>query len=257
MHPPLKEFLIRMFERGFAASAQTKAKNMNIASGMTRTGIKQELRLIDAWLSEATNKSIDLLSAIDKRSIIGQHLDIAEDIYLMAHQLAVQRLHRNGRCPIVRVDGAWIPILIYQFGSDVWEGIDPFIEVKFVGAQGGERRRDPERLDVSDAMASEIPNLMEPPLARFLGVRLLEPSSAVDGAAAPNVDVLNTQHGWQVIYSPAYLLHRHGLGGPSTPVKGYVSPGTYLFGIARPGEVIWDQTHWNVPTSDPIFIPIP
>ena len=257
MHPPLKEFLIRMFERGFAASAQTEAKNLNIASGMTRAGVKQELRLIDAWLSEATNKSIDLLSAIDKRLIIGQQLDIAEDIYLMGHQLAVQRLRLNGRCPIVRVDGAWIPILTFEFGSDIWEGTDPFIEVKFVGAQDSERRRDQERFDLSDAMASEIPNLMEPPLARFLGARLLESSSLADGAATPNVEVQNTQHGWQVIYSPAYLLHRNGLGGPSTPVKGYVSPGTYVFGIAKPGEVIWDQTHWNVPTSDPIFIPIP
>jgi hypothetical protein len=254
---PMKEFLIRMFERGFVASAQTEAKNLNIASGMTRTGVRQELRLIDAWLTEATNKSIGLLSAIDHRLIMGQQLDVAEDIYLMGHQLAIQRLHMNGRCPIVRMEGDWIPILTFEFGSDVWEGTDPFIEVKFVGAQEGEQHRDPERLVVSDAMVSEIPNLMERPFAQFLGARLLESSSLTDGATAPNIEVQNTQHGWQVIYSPAYLSHRNGLGGPSTPVKGYVSPGTYRFGIAKSGEVIWDQTHWNVPTSDPIFIPIP
>jgi hypothetical protein len=236
MHPPLKEFLIRMFERGFTTSVQTEAKNLNIASGMTRAGLNEELRLIDAWLSEAINKSIDLVSAIDQRPIIGRQLDIAEDIYLMGHQLAIQRLRMHGRCPIARMDGVWIPVLTFEFGSDVWEGTDPFIDVKFVGAQFSEHRRVQERFDLSDAMASEIPNLMERPLARFLEARLLESSSPADGAAAPNVEVQNTQHGWQVIYSPAYLLHRNGLGGPSTPVKGYVSPGTYLFGIAKPGE---------------------
>ena len=61
IRPPLKEFLIRMFERGFAASAQTEAKNLNIASGMTRNGVKQELKLIDAWLSKTTNESTGLL----------------------------------------------------------------------------------------------------------------------------------------------------------------------------------------------------
>jgi hypothetical protein len=249
---PMKEFLIQMFERGFTASAQTEAKNLNIASGMTRNGVKQELKLIDAWLSKTTNESIGLLSALDRRLVIGQQLDVAEDIYLMGHQLAIQRLHMNGRCPIVRMEGDWIPILTFKFGSDIWERTDPFIDVKFVGAQEGGRHRD-----VSDALASEIPNLMERPFAHFLGARLLESSSLTNGAAAPNVEVQNTQHGWEVIYSPAYLLHRNGLGGPSTPVKGYVSPGTYRFGIAKPGEVIWDPTYWNVPTSNPIFIPIP
>ena len=208
MRPPLKEFLIRIFERSFAASAQTEAKNLNMASGMTRTGVKQELTLIDAWLSEATDKSIGLLSAIDQRLKIGQQLDVAEDIYLMGRQLAIQRLRMNGRCPIVRMEGDWIPILTFEFGSDVWKRIDPFIEVKFVGAQEGELHRDSERLVVSDAMASEVPNLMERPFARFLGARLLEPSSLTDGTA-PNVEVQNTQHGWQVIYSPAYLSHRN------------------------------------------------
>jgi hypothetical protein len=103
-------------------------------------------------------------------------------------------------------------------------------------------------------VTSEIPSLMERPFAHFLAARLLEPSK---GAGAPNVEVHSTQSGWQVIYSPAYLSRQNALGGPSTPVKGYVSPGTYRFGIAKPGEVMWDQTHWNIPTSNPIFIPIP
>jgi hypothetical protein len=100
---PLKEFLIRMFERSFTAAEQTETKNLKIASGMTRNSLKQELRLIDAWLSETTNESISDFPALEQRLIVGQQLDVAENIYLMGHQLAIQRLHMNGRCPIVKL----------------------------------------------------------------------------------------------------------------------------------------------------------
>jgi hypothetical protein len=254
---PLKEFLIRMFERSLAASVQTEAKHLSIASGMTRNAIKQELRLIDAWLSDAINEPVSRISAFEQRLIIGQQLDVAEDIYLMGHQLAIQRRTLHGRCPIVRMESDWIPVLTFEFGSEAWEGTEPFIDVKYSGAHEGEWHRDAKRFEISDALAAEIPSLMERPLATFLGVRLLESSSHTSEATAPNVEVQNTQHGWQVIYSPAYLSHRNDLGGPSSPVKGCVSPGTYRFGIAKPGEIIWDQNHWSVPTSNPIFIPIP
>jgi hypothetical protein len=255
LRPRLKEFLIRMFERGFAASVEAKSKNLGIASGMTRSGVRQELKLIDAWLSEATNESIPS-SSLAQRLANGRQLDVAEDVYLMGHQLAVQRLHKNGRCPIARMEGNWIPVLTFEFGSDVWRRSDPFVDVKLVGAQEDERH-GAGRLDASDALASEIPHLMERPFAHFLAARLLESSSPAQEASAPNVEVRNIENGWEVIYSPAYLSRRNQLGGPSTPVKGYLAAGTYRFGIAKPGEVIWDETRWNVPTSSPIFIPIP
>lgn len=254
---PLKEFLIRMFGRSFAASLQAEVKQLSIASGMTRNAIKQELRVIDAWLSNAINKPVSRVSAFEQRLTIGQQLDVAEDIYLMGHQLVIQKRKLHGRCPIVRMESEWIPVLTCEFGSDVWNGTDPFIDVKYSGAHKAEWHRDGGRLEISDALAAEIPSLMERPLATFLGVRLLESSSHTFEATAPNVEVQNTQHGWQVIYSPAYLSHRNSLGGPSSPVKGNLPPGTYRFGIAKPGEIIWDQDHWGVPTSDPIFIPIP
>jgi hypothetical protein len=257
LRQPLKEFLIRMFDRSFAASVQTEAKHLSIASGTTRNAVKQELRLIDARLSDAINEPVGRISAFEQRLIIGQQLDVAEDIYLMGHQLAIQRRKMHGRCPIVRMEGDWIPVLTFEFGCDVWDGTDPFIDVKYSGAHEGEWHRDAGRFEISDALVAEIPSLMERPLATFLGVRLLESWSLTSEAMAPNVEVQNTQHGWQVIYSPAYLSHRNGLGGPSSPVKGCVPPGTYRFGVAKSGETIWDQNHWSVPTSNSIFIPIP
>src|SRR5450432_1786267 len=122
LRQPLKEFLIRMFDRSFAASAQTPAKHLGIASGTTRTAIKQELRLIDAWLSDAINEPARRISAFEQRLIIGQQLDVAEDIYLMGHQLAIQRRSMRGRCPIVCMEGDWIPVLTFDFGSDVRDG---------------------------------------------------------------------------------------------------------------------------------------
>jgi hypothetical protein len=120
IHHPLKEFLARMFEHGFAAAAATETKNLDMASGLTRNGVKQELMQIDELLSTTINESIGLLPAFEQRLLIGQQLDVAEDVYLMAHQLAFQRLHRKGRCPIVRLEGDWIPLLTFGFGSDVW-----------------------------------------------------------------------------------------------------------------------------------------
>src|ERR1700722_16481372 len=93
IRPLLKDFLVGMLERSFAAAAQMGAKNLNIASGMTRSETRQELKLIDSRLCQTANESIGLLPELDQRLVIGQQLDVAEDIYLMGHQLAVQRLH--------------------------------------------------------------------------------------------------------------------------------------------------------------------
>jgi hypothetical protein len=254
LRPRLKEFLVRMFERGFAASAEARSKNL--ASGMTRSGIREELKHIDAWLSEATNESIPP-APIEQRLASGRQLDVAEDVYLMGHQLAVQRLYKNGRCQIVRMEGDWIPILTFEFGSDVWQRSDPFVDIKFVGTHAHELHGATGRFDASDALASEIPHLMDRPFARFLATRLLESSSPAQADSAANVEVQNIQSGWEVIYSPAYLSRQNHLGGPSTPVKGHIAAGTYRFGIAKPGRIIWDETRWTVPGPSPIFIPIP
>jgi hypothetical protein len=255
LRPRLKEFLLQMFERGFAASAEAKSKNLGIASGMTRSGVRQELKLIDTGLAEATNASIPP-SSIGQRLAAGEQLDVAEDVYLMGHQLAVQRLHKNGRCPIVRMEGEWIPVLTFEFGSDLWQQSDPFVDIRLVATHEDERHAE-RRREASDALASEIPHLMERRFARFLATRLLASSSPAPEAPAPNVEVQNIESGWEVVYSPAYLSRLKDLGGPSTPVQGHIAPGAYRFGIAKPGEVIWDETLWNVPAAGPIFIPIP
>jgi hypothetical protein len=253
---PLKEFLVRMFEHSFAAATETETKNLDMASGLTRNGVKQELKQIDESLSRTINESVGLLPACKQRLLIGRQLDIAEDVYLMGRQLAFQRLHRKGRCPIVRMEGDWIPLLVFEFGSDVWAGSDPFIELKFLATDPGERHREAQRSDISDALASEIPHLMERPFAQFLGARLSGSSLLDEPTAAATVEVQNTQKGWQVIYSPAYFSEQNVFGGP-TPVTGHVAPGTYRFGIADPDAALWDPIVWKIPAASPIFIPIP
>jgi hypothetical protein len=255
IRPRLKAFLDKMFERSFHALERTATKTA-VTSEIKRTGVKEELKFIAESLSETTNDSIGLFPVAGAGLKSDQQLDVARDIYLMGHQLAIQSLFMNGRCPIVRMENGWIPILEFEFGSDVREKPGDTAEVKFLQKHEEKRRRYAEQFEVSDAPAPQIPELMERPLAHFLGARLFG-SSIAKGAAAPNVEVRNTQHGWQVIYSPVYLSKQIGLGGPSTPVNGYVSPGTYRFGIAKPAQVKWDATHWNVPTATPIFIPIP
>jgi hypothetical protein len=211
-----------------------------------RSKIREELGHIDEALSE-----------ISKR----RQPYVAEDLYLMRHQLAIERLSGE-ECPIVHIAEEWIPILEYEFNVNVWETSVDRIEVKRVE---GATRRGAGQLKVSRAPVADIPGLMLQPLAYFLGARFFgsppPPSGGAawrsSGSAASNVEVHNNENGWQVIYSPIYLSQQNGLGGPSTPVKGYVPPGTFRFGIAKPAQVLWDTTHWNIPASSAIFVPLP
>jgi hypothetical protein len=92
------------------------------------------------------------------------------------------------------------------------------------------------------------------PLTRFMCQRL----AFGGGPPAPNITVSNTQNGWQIIYRPAGLPgRRHGLGGPSSPVSGFVAPGTYMFGISKGPTEQWDLTTWLVPPANNIFLPLP
>ena len=97
---------------------------------------------------------------------------------------------------------------------------------------------------------------MQRPLAQFLGAVQIS-STLLAGATSPNVEVHNNQSGWQVVYTPTYLARQIGLGGPSTPVKGYIAPGTYRFGISKGTAPLWDATSWMIPSSTSIFVPLP
>lgn len=98
-------------------------------------------------------------------------------------------------------------------------------------------------------------NLLTP----FLGARLAAARLYPAVALSNNVEVSNTKNGWNIVYRPLLLRRAQmGLGGPGSPVKGYIRPGTYLFGIIKGGQPAqWDTTSWSVPRPNTIHVPLP
>jgi hypothetical protein len=208
-------------------------------------------------------------------------LDVAEDMYLMGHQLAVLR-RSKGLCPVIVISEDIVPVLISEFSADPMTNTANVAEVRPVARAPDGRPRAAGQFGVGNLPPADIAKVMKRPLANFSAARVIKGIQGSDGAAPPpkdppsgastppggggatgkgaptaNVEVRNRKHGWQVVYSPSYLSQQNGFGGPSTPVFGYAKPGTYRFGIANSKRVLWDSNQWTVPTSTPIFLPLP
>ena len=253
--PGMKGFLNRIFERS-VEDLRHDSSHINFAHrNFVKGGVKERLAAINNELWEAANHHLAKFTTLQDVRKSSLQLDVAESLYLLGLQLAFARLSEDGRCPVLELEGEYIPILNYEFVSDTVATSDDFAEIRWVD-DNVIRGPDEMPFKQSKVVSSEIPALMEGPLSRFLFIRLWNPSVS-GGAPTANVEVHNNQNGWQVIYSPAYLQRQIGLGGPSTPVKGYVGPGTYRFGITKAGSALWDPTHWNIPASSPIFLPLP
>ena len=111
----------------------------------------------------------------------------------------------------------------------------------------------PSTVGPDDEVAIEdVPELMAAALAEFMWVAL-----SVSGTGSFAVEISNNAHGWQVIYSAAYLQQRLGFGGPSTPVIAMIARGQWRFGIAQGNTEYWDPAHWAVPNTLNICLPLP
>ena len=53
--------------------------------------------------------------------------------------------------------------------------------------------------------------------------------------------------GARVSYSPSYFVNYQALASPTSPVKGMILPGRYIFMISTPNSKIFDQGLFNVP----------
>lgn len=203
---------------------------------------RNQLSAINRNLTAAIYSSTDI--RFDSRT----NLDVAEDVLLMAHQLRTLQMQGRNTAPVVLFGDSWIPELAYDADHRGDEVIIHSLD------ESAERMgKSPIRRD--QAPISKIAEIMARPLAYFFGSRLsAEPER---GGAAANVKVFNDEANWQVIYTPIYLSERNGLGGPSSPVVGYVKPGTFYFGISRPNNVIWYPTKWMIPNTSDIYIPVP
>jgi hypothetical protein len=249
----LGKLLTRIFDRSFEELVSQKAPLNSQAFNLA--GVAINLAAIDQELRDSVREFADAPFKIQNASEVGSHMDVAVSLYLLGIQLAILRSRPGGQCPVVSIDGEVIPILEYEFSEIRRNMSDASARVKRVSTTviQGEKGKIFKQMR---AAVAEVPTLVEGALSRFLVTRSSSPP-VVSGGPPPNVEVQNKQNGWQVVYTPAYLQRQLGLGGPSSPVKGYVAPGIYRFGIVKSGPPQWHSTQWPVPSSNPIYLPLP
>jgi hypothetical protein len=183
--------------------------------------------------------------------------DIQKDLLAVGKQ-AMTLTGRKMQWPVARLGNKEIPVALYEklvLGPDYADFSDlPQRVDAYVG------RLQAAGIDVFMADPRLALHLFSDLLTPFLAVRLAATSLYPAVSLSPNVTVSNTQNGWNVVYRPELLLGvQKGLGGPGSPVKGYIRPGTYVFGIVKGGQPAqWDdQTSWDIPRQTTIHISLP
>jgi hypothetical protein len=249
----LEKLVTRNFDQSFEELASQKAY---VNPGVLDVkGVAIRLTVIDQEIREFVRDFTDAPFKIQNFSEVGSQMDVAVNLYLLGIQLAIFRSCPGAQCPVVSIDHETIPILEYEFSGIRRSTSDATARVQQVTTTviQGEKGKIFKQMK---AAVAEVPTLVGRALSRFLVTRSSSPP-VVGGGPPPNVEVQNKQNGWQVVYSPAYLQRQLGLGGPSSPVKGYVAPGIYRFGIVKSGPAQWHPTQWPIPSANPIFLPLP
>lgn len=89
-------------------------------------------------------------------------------------------------------------------------------------------------------------------LQRFLKMRLYPGKGRTPpGSTTPvgyDFEVITKTRGLQINYSPAYFINRRLVfGAPTTPVRGRLHPGRYIFGAYPPSNGYWTTDEYDVP----------
>jgi hypothetical protein len=174
------------------------------------------------------------------KTMAGFTQDIEWDLRALSQQ-TLDFLNHNLPAPVVDFENELIPVLFTLGERGRFDGT--LASVGYHAATGY------SLVDPQQAMRS-----VGSPLGRFLASRATQAAAA---ATPSNVTVSNNAHGWTIVYTPIYVTSENGLGGPSTPVSGYMSPGRYRFGIKQTSAAQWDSTSWSIPASGTVHVSLP
>lgn len=182
--------------------------------------------------------------------------DVQADL-LAAGEQALILSSREIQWPVARLGGNNLPIALFdksalgasyiEFG-ELRSQIDDYV---------GKLREGGVEIVMADPGSALL--MFTDAMIPFLGTRLLAARLYPAAALSNNTEVSNTQNGWNIVFRPSFVPNtERGLGGPGSPVKGYIRPGTYLFGVKKSGSPTqWDTTIWSVPQRNTIHVPLP
>ena len=95
----------------------------------------------------------------------------------------------------------------------------------------------PQRLGVTDAVrgfSQGLTNFLKKRVSTPPSVSEAYTKSRIEKPVSPPkiyIEVHSQRSGLKILYAPAYfLVFGAGFGGPSTPVRGHLPPGLYIFG---------------------------
>jgi hypothetical protein len=188
--------------------------------------------------SSLRNAEDTIIAALRQMGGFSRHIEV----HLRAlSQQTLDFVYFKLPAPIVDFENEQIPVLLTTAERGRYDGT--LASVGYQVATGY------SLVDPQQAM-----RLVGKPLGRFLAA-VATPSAS--STTPSNVTVSNTAGGWTIVYTPIYVKSENGLGGPSTPVSGYIGPGRYRFGIKQTLTAQWDSTSWRIPPGGPIHVPLP
>lgn len=101
--------------------------------------------------------------------------------------------------------------------------------------------------------ASDVTDCVRQNLAEFIARRASARQSDISASPGVEFEVSTQHHGSRVHYSPAYFLNMASVfGSPTSPVRAWIQPGRYIFGVQSPtdpGPVV-DSGVYDIPPSD-------
>jgi len=220
-----------------------------------------------ATRSNYTPRARDRLSTLGKLGHLFEGLDlplddVADSIDTFASQQAVVRAI-GLRCPVIQVRSDF-PVVVDIFDTlltaPVRTAARNILEVPQhvlrAALESAPRVMKSVNLPLTELDVEEAAPLFAGGISRFLSSRLrgfLRESIQPSSLDPPSHDlIVHTQESqWQVLVTQDFFMRRRIFGGSlSTPVKGALFSGNYVFGGRRQADERWERYSVTIPTDD-------
>jgi len=169
--------------------------------------------------------------------------DIEENIEQFAQQVSYFDGLGVGGLPGIQEGDTWVAIAVNEIAKD-----RPVNE----SAEGATRWGAKVKMTSFGQAFRDTHVALQRFIARRLGAYRFQNLAAAGGIGSTNnmlpIEVHSPTRGARVSYSPSYFINYQVLASPTSPVKGFLHPGRYMFMLTTRGPTnVVDQGMFNVP----------
>jgi hypothetical protein len=196
----------------------------------------------DSVLSDTRVESSELLRGLDMHTA-----DIEAHCAQLKEQIQADRY--DGELPIIEIpNGHVIPIAQFEIDTLHRNGLGEAFRIQVA--------------PIEDAVAGFFTELKSFVLHRLAGNFFFPRIDALvgglngSGTTLPVTVYSNTTSGARVEYSPAYFIAFTALAAPTSPARGVVAPGRYIFKLAKGGNHMYDGGVFDIPHSFAIHLDV-